>query len=101
MREMLAEWGYNPEDYASDDDEEDKEVDEQEQLDEVAGAPKPGQQAEAAQQLQQQAPDRARQGTPAGPSKEVQRRCLCIPFSAALLAHSAVTMPAFTLLHLG
>ncbi len=66
MREMLAEWGYNPDDYASgEDDDEDEEG--EEQLDEVAQAPK---------QAQQQAPDQARRETPAGPSTEVQRRCL-------------------------
>ncbi|BDA47792.1 hypothetical protein COCOBI_11-0490 [Coccomyxa sp. Obi] len=69
MREMLAEWGYNPEDYASDEDDDEDDEEDEEQLDEVAEAPDQAQQPELAQQ-QQQAPDQARQGTPAGPSEE-------------------------------
>ena len=81
MREMLAEFGYNPEDYASDEDDSDD--------DEVAAAPK---QAEAARQQQQQSPDQARRGTPAGPSKQVQRRCLCSLLSSVACVHHSYHM---------
>ncbi|CAL8469745.1 g9287 [Coccomyxa elongata] len=64
MREMLAEWGYNPDDYASGDDEDEGD---EEQLDEVAEAPKQAQQPKVAQQ---QVPDQARQESPAGRSTE-------------------------------